>query len=150
MEEKDKDINIVFRPQVGFGKILFSFNEEKEILNVLGTFTERSIDIFNEDEYAIYLDYWNISISLYYEYSKFDYLSIHTQDIVLEEFRFSEHEKRDILSFIKKYHDKHHLGFVEDIDYNKNTKEICYYYRNIGLTIWFDKNGISGINVQKS
>jgi hypothetical protein len=152
MEEKDKDINIVFKPQIGFGEVLFSFNKEEDVLKILGTSAERSVDIFNDEEYAIYLDYWNldISVSLYFENNRFDYLSIHTQDVILDGFCFSLHNQTEILSFIKEYHNVYKLDFVEKIEDIESVEEICYTYDTIGLTIWFDKIGISGICVQNT
>ena len=154
MEEKGKDIDFNFTPQKGVGKILFSFNE-KDVLKILGTPTERSVDVFFDNEYAIYLDYYNsydshLSVNLYFENNILDYLSIYTNDIILDNFQFSLYHQDEILSFIKKYHDVHKLDFVEKEEYNKNTKEIFYDYDNIGLAIWFDKSGISGICVQKT
>ena len=77
MELEDKDINIIFRPQIGLGKILFSFQEE-DIIALLDIPEERNIDNFNDSEYALYLEYWNLNISpsIYYENDKFNYLSI--------------------------------------------------------------------------
>lgn len=152
MEEKDKDINIVFKPQIGFGDVLFSFNKEEEVLKILGAFSERNVDIFDDIEYAIHLDYWNLdmSVSLYFENNKFDYLSIHTRNIILDGFRFSLHNQIEILSFIKKYHNVHKLDFIEKIENIETVNEICYTYNTIGLTIWFDKIGISGISVWKT
>lgn len=153
MEEKDKDLNnIIFTPQIGFGKILFSFNKEEDILNVLDTPYEREIYIFNDNEYVIHLDYWdiNISVSLYFEDRIFDYLSIHTQDAILDNFQFSRHNQSEILTYIKEYHSVYKLDFVEKKEYDKDVEETCFTYDNVGLTIWFDGNGISGICVQKT
>lgn len=153
MEEKDKDLNnIIFTPQIGFGKILFSFNKEEDILNVLDTPYEREIYIFNDNEYVIHLDYWdiNISVSLYFEDRIFDYLSIHTQDAILDNFQFSRHNQSEILTYIKEYHSVYKLDFVEKKEYDKDVDETCFTYDNVGLTIWFDGNGISGICVQKT
>jgi len=151
MEEKNKDIDLNFTPQVKLGEVLFSFNEQ-EVLQSLGASAERSLDIFNDREYVIHLDYWsyNFFVSVYYENNKFDYLSIHTQDIILEDFRFSDHKKKDILSFIKQYHEKYKILFLEKEEYDKDTDEICYNYESIGLTIWFDRTDISDISVQKT
>ncbi|GAB6120958.1 hypothetical protein [Dysgonomonas termitidis] len=152
MEEKDKDNIFIFKPQIGLGKVLFSFNKEEDILKILGTSAERSIDIFSKEEFAIYLDYWNLSIfvSLYFENSFFDRLSIHTQNIILDNFCFSHHNQSEILSFIREYHNTYKLDFIEKIEFDKNTEETWYFYENLGLTIWFDKNGISDICVQKT
>ena len=57
MEEKDKDIDFNFTPQVGLGRILFFFSKEEEVSAVLGNSAERSIGIFSDNEYVIHLDY---------------------------------------------------------------------------------------------
>lgn len=152
MEEKDKDNKLIFKPQVGLGEILFSFNREKEVLEVLGDSAERSIDVFSDNGYVIHLDYWNLSIfvNLYFENRFFDRLSIHTQDIILENFRFSHYKQSEILSFIKEYHNAYKLDFIEKVESDEDIEEIWYFYENLGLTIWFDKNGISDICVQKT
>jgi hypothetical protein len=54
MESKDKDINIVYTPQIGLGRILFSF-QENDIVKVLEIPDERVVDIFDSSEYVIYL-----------------------------------------------------------------------------------------------
>jgi hypothetical protein len=131
---------------------LFSFNREEKISEILGNSAERSVDIFSDNEYIIHLDYWNwnISVNLYFEENKFDYLSIHTQNIILENFCFSCHNQIEILSFIKEYHNFHELDFIEKIESDEGVEETWYFYENLGLTIWFDKNGISDICVQKT
>lgn len=153
MEEKDRDNNLfIFRPQIGLGDVLFSFDKEDEVSKILGDSAERSIDTFNDNEYVIHLDYWNLDvfISLYFENKVFDRLSIHTQDVILNGFRFSLHNQTEILSFIKEYHNTHKLDFIEIIEDMESVEEICYTYDTIGLTIWFDENGISDICVQKT
>lgn len=151
MEEQDKDIDLTFIPQVGFGEILFSFNED-QVLHILGDSAERNIDYFNTNEYALYLDYWdyNIFISLHFENSTLERLSIHTQNIILDDFCFSHHNQSEILSFIRRYHYTHNLNFTETVEFNEEVKETCYIYNRIGLTIWFDENGISDICLQKT
>ncbi len=153
MEQKDNDFNnIIFTPQVGFGKILFSFSKEEDVLKVLDTSHEREIYAFNDNEYVIYLDYLdiNISVSLYFENKVFDHLSIHTPDAILDNFQFSRHSQSEILTYIKEYHSIYKLDFAKKEEYDKDVDETCFTFDNIGLTIWFDGKGISDICVYKS
>jgi hypothetical protein len=151
MESKDKDINIVYTPQIGLGRILFSF-QENDIVKVLGTPDEREVDIFDSSEYAIYLYYYKIKIypSLYFENSNFDYLSIFTSDLILDNVKFSTLKKREILKFIKNYHEIYNIRFLMKKEYDEKVNEHYYSYRNIGLSIWFEGDLISDICVQKS
>lgn len=151
MEEKDNDINIIFRPQIGLGKILFSFQEE-DIITLLGVPEEREIDIFNDMEYAVRLFYYRLKIylSAYYENNKFDYLSASTNDLILDNVKFSTLKKREILKFIENYHNVHKITFLMEKEYHKEVNEYYYHYESIGLSIWFENSLISDICVQKA
>ncbi|MDL2262453.1 hypothetical protein LJC11_03005 [Bacteroidales bacterium OttesenSCG-928-I21] len=151
MEKQGKDINIIFKPQIGLGNILFSF-QENDIIKMLGTPDERKIDVFNLSESAIYLYYDEIKIhlSIYYENGKFDHLSIGTEDIVLDSVRFSSSTKDEIIKFIANYHYKNKIHYLCEYTYAENINEEEYFFENIGLTIWFEENTISDICVQKS
>ena len=92
----------------------------------------------------------SISVNLYFEENKFDYLSIHAQNIILENFGFTAHDQNEILSFIKEYHNIYKLDFIEKIESDEDIEETWYFYEKLGLTIWFDKNGISDICLQKT
>jgi hypothetical protein len=152
MESKGKDIdNIIFKPQIGLGRILFSF-QENDIVKVLGTPDERKVDIFDSSEYAIYLYYYKIKIhpSLYFENNNFDYLSIFTSDIIVDNVKFSTLKKREVLKFIQDYHKINNIRFLMKKEYDEKVNEYFYDYRNIGLSIWFEGDSISDICVQKS
>jgi len=150
MELEDKDINIIFKPQIGLGKILFSFQEE-DIITLLGIPEEKEIDVFNDLEYAIHLYYHRFKIypSIYYENNKFDYLSISTEDLILDNIKFSTLKKKEILKFIEDYHKSHEIVFSMEKEYDKIVNEYFYNYENIGLSIWFEDSLISDICVQK-
>jgi hypothetical protein len=151
MESKDKDINIIFKPQISLGYISFSFLEN-DIVEALGTPDEREIDAFNSSEYAIYLYYYNKKVypSLYFENGNFDYLSINTDDIILDDVKFSTLTKNEILKFIKDYHCKNKLQYLCKYEYEEDVSEEYYYFENIGLTIWFEEDSISDICVHKT
>ncbi|MDR0874463.1 MAG: hypothetical protein LBN27_13535 [Prevotellaceae bacterium] len=150
MEEQDKDINIIFKPQIGLGDILFSF-QENDIVKILGNPDEREIDVFNSSEYAINLYYYKINIhpSIYYENGEFDYSSISTEDIILDNVKFSSLTKDEIVKFIDDYHNKHGLQYLCKYEYEEDVNEECYFFENIGFTIWFEENTISDICVQR-
>ena len=151
MELEDKDINIIFRPQIGLGKILFSFQEE-DIIAILGIPEERNIDNFNDYEYVIRLRYEKLKMypSIYYENNKFDYLSIFTDDLILDNVKFSTLKKKEILKFIKNYHEIHGISFGMEKEYEKKVNEYFYDYKNIGLSLWFEDGLITNICVEKS
>jgi hypothetical protein len=146
MERNTADIT--FKPQVGFGKILFSFQED-DIIKVLGQPDEKFIDTFDENEYSVHLDYEKLGIytGIYYENGKFDYLSIFSEDIILDDVRFSTLTKSKIISFLKEYHVKNNIKLKYEYQYDKDVNEENYFYENIGLTIWFENNKISNICV---
>lgn len=151
MEEKSR-VLLKFTPQIGLGKILFSCNKEEDILERLGGIVERNIDFFDKNEYVIHLDYLDlaISVNLYFESGIFDRLSIHTQDVILDDFQFSHHIKNEILLFIAEYHNRHKLLFDIKVEIIEDVRETCYIYDTVGLTIWFDeKQRISDICVEK-
>jgi len=152
MELTDNDTDIIFNPQIGVGNVLFSF-EKKDIIKVLGNPKEEKIDIFNENEIVIYLFYGKNGInnvSLYYENNILDYLTIFVEDIILNGFRFSSFNKIITLEFVQKYHFENHVEYLCTFSYDEITEEECYYFENIGLTIWYEKDLISDICVQKT
>jgi len=149
--EKGSNIDLIFTPQVGLGKIMFSF-DQVNIESILGTPEEKNAETFSENEYVLRLYYkkFRLAFSIYFENEKFDYLSIFTNDIILDGFCFSKHKMKKILSFIKQYHEKNGIFFLEKRIYDEDTEETYFIYDNIGLTIWFYKKEISDICVQKT
>jgi hypothetical protein len=151
MQIEGRDINIIFKPQVGLGNILFSF-QEREIINVLGIPDKKEIDNLTDTGYAIYL-YYNqqgISPSIYYENEAFESLHISTDDLILNNVKFSTLTKDEIVKCIEDYHCKNKLQYLCKYIYEKEVNEDYYYFKNIGLTIWFEGDLISDICVQKS
>jgi hypothetical protein len=145
------DNNITFYPPKRIGRLLFTYHE-KDIVNVLGKPDKRTIDMFNDNEYAIYLYYNRMGLSptLYFENNRFDYLSVHLKDIILENVKFSTLDKNSTLVFLENYHITHKINYVRKQSYDKDVNEECYEFENIGLTIWYERGCISDICVQKS
>lgn len=110
--------NIIFIPQIGLGKIL-------------GIADQTELEYLDKKEYSLTLYYWKLGLtySIYYENEIFDYLSINTSDIILDNFIFSSLNKSSILYFIEEYHENHKLVLDKKIEYNKITNETLYIWK---------------------
>jgi hypothetical protein len=131
--------------------MLFSF-QESDITKILGIPDEREIDTFNSSEYAIYLYYYKIEVypSLYFENGNLDYLTINTNDLILDNVKLSTLTKNEILKFIEEYHYKNKLQYLCKYAYEKDVNEEYYRLANLGLSIWFEEDFISDICVYKT
>jgi len=147
----NNDVNIIFHPNIGLGKIQFFF-QEKEIIDVLGIPDKREIDIQDTNDYVLRLFYIisDLSFYLHYEDNKFIYMSIHLNDVILEELKLTLLSERIVIDYIKDYHEKNHYIFLLEESFNSEMKETCYYFESIGLTIWYEDGSISDICVQNS
>lgn len=152
MPIQEHDVNIIFYPEKGLGKIDFSFGE-KEIISILGEPENRAIGTYlEENEYTVYLRYFSLGISLYlnFENDKLDYLSISSEDLILDNVQFSSLRKKGLIRFIQHYCIEHKLD--EKYEKKSDNDEEWYFFEGIGLTIWFEKrNGkMSDICVENS
>ena len=147
---ESKDNNLFFYPGIKLGKLSLSF-QEKDIIKILGNPEEQNIDRFNDFEYAVHLYYWDLGIypSIYYKNESFEYLHIHSGDIILDNVKFSTLKKSEVLSLIKNYHFKNKLQYSCEDAYDEDVDEECYYFEKIGLTIWFEKDLMSNVCVQR-
>lgn len=150
MRDQEQYVNLVFHPQVGLGKIDFSFNE-KDIITLLGEPEDQDIDSdLGANCYSITLWYFSLGISpkVYYENNELDYLSISSDDLLIENTLFSTLSKSRLLFFIKSYCKRNNFNST----YKKTVDDIreCYYFEGIGLTIWFEKGKISNIIVEST
>lgn len=152
MPIQERDVDIIFYPQKGLGKISFSFNEE-EIISILGEPEEQEVVTdLGENEYTVYLLYFSlgISLTLHFENDKLDYLSIFSDDLILDNVQFSSLRKKGLIRFIQNYCIEHKL--CEKYEKKSDNDEEWYFFKGIGLTIWFEKrNGkMSNVCVENS
>lgn len=160
MGDKYKDLDITFHPHKKLGKLGFSFREE-DVLTVLGWPSEREIYYYNtpisEDEkktispepiqYSINMFYPHMAVFIGYADNKFQGTTIHIDDLILDGHRLSEMYKEDVLDLLENYHYKNGITFQCQTSYAESLNEECYEYDNLGLTLWYVKDGISDICV---
>ena len=135
MRNQQQDVK-EFIPNIGYGNILFSYSKEV-IISILGKPIEDQID---QDVNILYYP----NLTLFFHYGDDAYLSIHLKDIILSDIKFSLFTKENLIDFVKKYH------LLKNIQYdfehlNADDIEDSYYFKNLGLTIWFESNEISDI-----
>lgn len=150
MQKQEIDDNLIFYPQVKLGKIYFSY-QEKDIIEVLGkpSLKEKDDD-YSDNSYVIRLVYskLNISFFLHFEEYKFNYLSIHTDDLIIDKVKLSLFlSKIKLIKYIEMYCEKN--GITRQCSKTKSINEECYTFNKLGLTIWFEQGEISDICVQK-
>lgn len=150
MQKQEIDDNLIFYPQVKLGKIYFSY-QEKDIIQVLGkpNLKEKDDD-YSDNSYVIRLVYskLNISFFLHFEQDSFNYLSIHTDDLILNKTKLSSFtSKTKLIKHIKKYCDEN--GLIGQYSKTKDMSEECYLFDKLSLTIWFEQDIISDICIQK-
>jgi hypothetical protein len=146
---KPIDINSMktFFPNKGMGKILFTSTEE-EIIAVLGKPETREVieegDGFHSVE--LYFDQHDISVFLHFDGKKFEYMSIHSNNLLFNGIDFSKENKTTIVKNIEAYYSANKIKM--DLAIEKDLPEYIYTYDNIGLTIWFEKEEIVDISVE--
>ncbi len=146
---KPIDINLMktFFPTKGMGEVLFTSTEE-EIIDILGKPESREIndegDGFNSIE--LYFDQHDISIFLHFDGKIFEYMSIHSNNLLFNEIDFSKENKTTIIDNIEAYYKENKIEI--DLQIEKDLPEYIYTYNAIGLTIWFEKEEIVDISVE--
>lgn len=142
--------DIVFYPQKGLGRILFTAHEE-DVVSLLGEPAEK--EEISDEENRVVLYYYNTDPRLdcifHYEKEKLDYLSVFTQNIVLDGFELAAVSKDMMSDFIREYHSKHNLVYRCEVSRAEDVNEDYYQFDSIGLTIWYAGEFISEICVQK-
>lgn len=142
MQTKGKDINFI--PNVGFGKIQFEYDEFKTI-NILGEQYIKTVDA--ESEISRY-NYGHFTTNFHYEKDEYDYMSIHLNDLILEGINISILSEIDFIDFIKSYYNKHKILFEYKLE--KSEFEKSYYFKDIGLTVWYEASILSDICIHKA
>jgi hypothetical protein len=136
-----------FVPNKGMGKISFTSTEE-EIVTILGKPETREVieegDGFHSVE--LYFDQQDISVFLHYDGKDFEYLSIHSNNLLFNGIDFSKENKTTIVDNIEAYYAANKIKM--DLAIEKDLPEYVYTYDNIGLTIWFENEAIVDISVE--
>jgi len=136
-----------FVPNKGMGKISFTSTEE-EIVAILGKPETREVieegDGFHSVE--LYFDQLDISVFLHYDGKDFEYLSIHSNNLLFNGIDFSKENKTTIVDNIEAYYAANKIKM--DLAIEKDLPEYVYTYDNIGLTIWFENEAIVDISVE--
>lgn len=147
MQIHQQDINnIVFFPNIGMGKVKFTYSE-KDVINIFGKPLYKKTDY---DANFVNYDYnlFNVNISLFFQYEeqKFDYLSIHTNKLIIGEKEISLLSQTELKEHLLEYHNNMNIDFA--IEVTKDEIEECFEFCNIGLTIWYEEDIISDICIQ--
>ena len=140
--------NSNFYPNVGLGDLLFKY-DQNEVLSILGLPEEKEIDQVNDSDYTVRFFYKALGYSFHFHYedNAFNYSSIHSKRIILDNEDFSMITKERIIGVIKDYYLKKDLVYDEKYSFDESVNEETYSFDNIGLTIWFENNRISDICV---
>lgn len=147
MHNQQQDVNnLTFFPNIGMGKIKFN-HTESDVINILGIPSYKEVD---KEVNFINYDYtlFDTKISLFFQYEEkeFDYLSIHTRRLYINNKDISLMDKISLQNFLIKYHES--LGIQYDFQQSEDDLEYCYEYPSIGLTIWYEDDYISDICIQ--
>lgn len=136
-----------FVPNKGMGNISFTSTEE-EIIAILGKPETREVidegDGFHSVE--LYFDQQDISVFLHYDGKDFEYLSIHSNNLLFNGIDFRKENKTTIVDNIEAYYAANKIKM--DLKIEKDLPEYVYTYDNIGLTIWFENEEIVDISVE--
>lgn len=136
-----------FIPNKGMGKISFTSTEE-EIVAILGKPETREVieegDGFHSVE--LYFDQHDISVFLHFDGKDFEYLSIHSNNLLFNGIDFSKENKTTIVENIEAYYSANKIKM--DLVIEKDLPEYVYTYDNIGLTLWFENEEIVDISVE--
>ncbi len=136
-----------FVPNKGMGNISFTSTEE-EIVAILGKPETREVidegDGFHSVE--LYFDQQDISVFLHYDGKDFEYLSIHSNNLLFNGIDFRKENKTTIVDNIEAYYAANKIKM--DLKIEKDLPEYVYTYDNIGLTIWFENEEIVDISVE--
>ena len=136
-----------FVPNKGMGNISFTSTEE-EIVAILGKPETREVidegDGFHSVE--LYFDQQDISLFLHYDGKDFEYLSIHSNNLLFNGIDFRKENKTTIVDNIEAYYAANKIKM--DLKIEKDLPEYVYTYDNIGLTIWFENEEIVDISVE--
>ncbi|MFV0531072.1 MAG: hypothetical protein ACK5MD_06500 [Flavobacteriales bacterium] len=140
-----KEDDLIFKPNIGIGKIRFIHNTS-DIISLYGRAEE--MDIHNETECVAYEYFSNItrlSVFFHYDNGKLDYTSIHTEKLIVNNVEISNMNREELLSHIKDFHKSLNVEYQEQFE--DNDLDISHSFDNIGLTVWFEDNKISDICV---
>ena len=139
---------IQFYPSKGLGKIEFSFDED-DIIEALGEADEIEEESFSDSESLVSLSYYDWGLDFFVEYIDDDkILSIHSDDMILADTHLASLEKDEMLKFIQKYHEENGIEFECEKAIEEDSDEECYFFDNIGLTIWYLNDIVTDICVQ--
>lgn len=134
-----------FTPNEGVGEVLFKFNKE-QIIKKLGNPIEEKMDNELQSQMLEYeLNGKFMLIFIHYEDSKFDYTSIHTDVLYMDDIEISTMNKDELLDFLKEYYEKLNLNF--NFKYTEDDLDDYYEFDDIGLTVWFEEDVITDISV---
>lgn len=140
--------HITFYPGKGVGKIEFSFNED-DIVEALGEADEIDEDTISETESVVSVLYYDLGLDFFVEYIDDDQiLSIHSDDIILDDKNIAPMEQDEMLQFMRTYHEKNNLEFLHEKAIDEETDEECHYFDNIGLTLWYEEDTLVDICCQ--
>lgn len=136
-----------FRPNLGIGGLLF-FDNENIIKGKIGIPDLENIDTNESEDYTINLSYKTLELEcfVHYEDSKFSYTSFHLPNLFIDNVNLENMEQNDCIIFFKTYHSNHSIEYLVEI--KEDIEETVYFFENIGLTLWFSKNGLSDISLE--
>lgn len=74
---------------------------------------------------------------------QFDYLSIHLKRLIILNQDISKLSEKELINLLMRYHKTHSLNFKLEREINE--QENVFFFPNIGLTVWFEKDQIVDI-----